>query len=198
MTFCTNLLLGLLCHFNRAKLTNVPQILKNTQLLFSFMFNEIYQELLLLRTWERTKCNPAMVRLYQRQFSKRAVRKKHPYYQQYTQRTSCSDWGKVILTVLTTPEESCCSRLLLELCEAKAEGRLEEDLKLEVPRGDPIEVMEDLLESNPPKEPMEQDEGRRLLTLEPLPGVRSIGTLRLLLAIAALCESNNRVRKNSI
>ena len=49
--------------------------------------------------------------------------------------------------------------------------------------GDPIEVAEDRLESRPPKEDMEQVEGRLLEALEP--GVSSMGTLRLVLATAA-------------
>lgn len=64
------------------------------------------------------------------------------------------------------------------------EGRLDL-LNVADMEGDPMEAAEERLESMPPKDEMEQLDARRLEA--PEPGVRSIGTLRLVLATAAPC-----------
>jgi len=88
----------------------------------------------------------------------------------------------VLLTVFITPEENCCNKLLLDVLDIRVEGR--RDLLKEAAKdGEPIDVADERLESSPPKEEMEQVEGRRLDALDP--GVRSIGTLRLVLETAA-------------
>ena len=75
--------------------------------------------------------------------------------------------------------------MLLDVLETSVEGR-RDLLKVADMDGEPMEVAEERLESMPPNEEMEHVEGRRLEALEP--GVRSIGTLLLVLATAAPCE----------
>ena len=79
--------------------------------------------------------------------------------------------------------ENCCKRFELEEFESSADGLL---LKEVVPNGDPMEAIDDRRESIPTNDPIEQVEG--LLEEFPLPGVRSMGTLRLLAEMAAPCN----------
>ena len=56
-----------------------------------------------------------------------------------------------------------------------------------------MDATDDLRESIPPKDPIEQVEGLRVEL--PLPGVSNIGTLLLLAAMAAPCQIFNQLQQ---